>query len=66
MKKEKIQEIIDMKNRLLLVLGYGAAIMFELRHYLPQDKKDGLNWYLEAINNIVYMDKPLPPMPNKK
>lgn len=63
MKELDIDKLIQTNNRLLLVLGYGSAVMIELDKYLPHDKKAGMYWFLQAMENIVYTDKPLPPMP---
>ena len=65
MKKENdiLNKMYEMNSRLLLVLGYGAAIMSELGDVLPENKKEGIYWYLQAMENLVYLDKPLPPMP---
>jgi hypothetical protein len=63
MKEIDIDAIIAMNSRLLLVLGYGAAVMLEIGKYLSENMKDGMYWYLQAMENIVYTDKPLPTMP---
>jgi hypothetical protein len=63
MKELDINKLIDMNSRLLLVLGYGTAVMLELGKFLPEEKKEGLYWFVQAMENLVYLDKPLPPMP---
>ncbi len=64
MKELDVDALINMNSRLLLVLGYGTAVMIELGKYLPENKKDGLYWFIQAMENLVYLDKPLPPMPS--
>jgi hypothetical protein len=60
-----IQKIIDMNNRLCLVLGYATAIISELAVGMPENRKDGYHWMMGAIENLLYLDKPLPPMRKK-
>ena len=52
-----------MNQRLLLVMGYATSVILELGRYVPEERKQGVYWVIEAIENIVYLDKPLPPMP---
>ena len=63
MTDEDIDKLVKINQRLLLVMGYGTSVMMELGKHLPHDKKDGVNWYFKAVQNIVYLDQPLPPMP---
>lgn len=60
MKEQDVKHLIDMNSRLLLVLGYGTAVMLELGKYLPEENKSGLYWFIQAMENLVYLDKPLP------
>lgn len=63
MNDENIKHLLDMNARLLLVMGYATSVLLELGQYVTEEKKQGLYWVIEAIENIVYLDKPLPPMP---
>jgi len=66
MKEKEIQEIIDMNYRALTLLGYATSLIMDyretcvLRH---TDEKKKCDWFLEALNNVVYLNKPLPEMP---
>lgn len=63
MTDDNIERLIQMNQRLLLVMGYATSVILELGKYVPEEKKHGVYWVVEAIENIVYLDKPLPPMP---
>lgn len=63
MNEENIDKLIQMNQRLLLVMGYAMSVLLELKKCLPEERKKGLYWVAEAVENIVYLDKPLPPMP---
>jgi hypothetical protein len=68
MKKEEIEKIIHMNQRLLLILGYGSAVMMDLMDHIKPEatgiyKNEGYAWFMQAIENLVYLDKSLPPMP---
>lgn len=64
MTNEEIDKLVYMNTRLLIVLGYALAYRdpplnkdidsIEYKKYL---------WLMNAVENLVYLDKPLPPMP---
>ncbi len=61
--EDNIDKLIQINYRLLLVMGYAASVILELGKHVPEQNKEGINWVIEAIENIVYLDKPLLPMP---
>lgn len=63
MTEDNIASLIQMNQRLLLVMGYATSVILELGKFVPEEKKQGVYWVIEAIENIVYLEKPLPPMP---
>jgi hypothetical protein len=63
MNDDNVDKLIQMNQRLLLVMGYATSVILELGKYVPEENKQGVYWVIEAIENIVYLDKPLPPMP---
>lgn len=63
MNEENVDKLIQMNQRLLLVMGYTTSVLIELGKLLPEEKKQEIYWIIESIENIVYLDKPLPPMP---
>lgn len=60
MHDEAWDKLTQMNNRLLLLLGYTASLLMELAHKLPEDDKHTLTKVIEAIDNVVYLDKPFP------
>jgi len=64
MDSEEIKRLVHMNERLLLVMGFVTSVIFNTKHLVPEEKRHGMNWFLEAMENIVYLDKPLPPMPD--
>jgi len=65
MTDEEIKRITHLNERLLLVMGFATSVIMELGRYVPEEKKEGVYWVIEAIENLVYLDKPLPPMPTR-
>lgn len=63
MTDDNVEKLIQMNQRLLLVMGYATSVILELGKCVPEEKKEGIYWVIEAIENIFYLDKPLPPMP---
>jgi hypothetical protein len=63
MTEDNIDKLIQMNQRLSLVIGYATSVIIELGKHMPEEKKQGMYWVIEAVENIIYLDKPLPPMP---
>jgi hypothetical protein len=64
MKELNVQDIIDANFRILLLLGYATSIVIsyeKLEAY--HDDSDKCKWFYDAIQKVVYENKPLPPMP---
>ncbi len=60
MTDEQINKIINCNYRLLLLLGYATSMLFECEDNIT---KKQFEWFKQSIDNIVYLDKPLPPFP---
>lgn len=65
MTDENIEKLIQMNQRLLLVMGYATSIIVHLRQYIPIEDDHPVAWFIQAMENIVYLDKPFPPMPER-
>lgn len=65
MTDEEIKRITHLNERLLLVMGFATSVIMELGRYVPEEKKEGVYWVIESIENLVYLDKPLPPFPER-
>jgi hypothetical protein len=42
-----------------------SALLFEIKHNLPQSEHWKFEWIDDAIQNVIYLKKPIPPMPRK-
>lgn len=60
--QEEIEKLIHMNQRLNLILGYAMGFIKK-----PAIKEGEVflkyDWLVNAIENLLYLDKPLPPMP---
>lgn len=64
MKEIDIQQIIDMNYRVLTLLGIATSLIIEYEQYCTQHTDSSrCKWFLDAIQAVVYENKPLPPMP---
>lgn len=61
--KSDIENMVHMNQRLLLILGFGTSIVLELRKLMDNPDDPRVLWFIQAMENVVYLDKPLPPMP---
>lgn len=61
MTEESIKELIDTNYRLLLLLGYSTALVMDYKNLNTyHDNESKCNWFMQAVNNVVYLKKPLP------
>lgn len=58
----KLAKLVQMNQTLLYILGYATSFASELKLKTAEDKKK-YRWLMDAIDNVVYLDKPLPPKP---
>lgn len=58
MNEEQINKVIGMNQQLLLLLGFATALIDTVDAYVDPKKTEWLN---KCIENLVYLDKPLPP-----
>lgn len=59
---DDIEKIIQMNQRLNLILGYAMGFITKPPGMCKEDKIK-YDWLIQAIENLLYLDKPLPPMP---
>lgn len=59
--EEHLEYLTHMNQRLNLVLGYAMAFVFEKSKSNKMDAQ--YKWLCNAVENLIYLDKPLPPMP---
>ena len=63
-KEIDVQELININHRLLLLLGFTTSLvasykLLEVYH----DDKEKCDWFFNAVQAVVYENKPLPPLP---
>jgi hypothetical protein len=64
MTEEQINKIIGMNQQVLMLLGIATALLKTPDCEQPDDEYwIKYNWFIKAIENVVYLDKPIPPMP---
>ncbi len=61
MTDESIQNLIDTNYRVLTLLGYATSLVMDYKKLEAyHDNLDKCNWLLQAINDVIYLKKPLP------
>lgn len=65
-KSIEIQDVINMNYRVLTLLGIATSLIADCRNDSPNNKKYKFDWFMDAINDVVYLNKPLPPLPEKE
>lgn len=63
MKELDVQELINMNYRILTLLGYATAIIHDSPILQLGNNDQKYQWFMQAIQAVVYENKPLPPMP---
>lgn len=63
MTDEEIEKLTRINFRLSLMLGYCCAFIYEYSKNLSESEKEKYDWLMESIENVLYLDKPLPRMP---
>lgn len=59
-----IQELVDFEFKILTLLGYAKSIVINYKSLEAyHDDKEKCEWFLDAVQAVVYENKPLPPMP---
>lgn len=67
MKDDELKALLEANQRLLLILGYASNFICERGKQLKSQQNlieiEKYEWLMSAIENVVYLNKPLPPMP---
>ena len=64
MNNEDVEKLIQINQRLSLVLGYAMGfIKPPFASYADDEVFLKYKWLITSIENLMYLDKPLPPMP---
>lgn len=63
-KELDIQALIDTNYRVLTLLGIATSFIMDLKKLEAyHDQSEKCDWFIQAIENVVYLNKPLPKMP---
>lgn len=66
MKELDVQQLIDMNYRVLILLGIGTKMIMDYRKLEAyHDDSADCDWWMKAIQAVVYENKPIPPLPNE-
>lgn len=60
MNEKEIEKLIHMNQRLNLVLGYAIGFIMPYGQTLEGNDLEKYRWLCNAIDNLCYLDKPLP------
>lgn len=64
MNEVQIKQIIDTNYRILLLLGYATSIVGDYQRLEAyHDDSEKCKWFFDAVQAVVYENKPLPPLP---
>lgn len=64
MKELDVQELVNMNYRILTLLGFATSIVSDYKALEAyHDKSKKCDWFMSAIQAVVYENKPLPSLP---
>lgn len=64
MQEIDVEHLINMNYRVLTLLGIATAIIGDYKDLDAfHDKSHKCDWFMQAVENVVYLNKPIPPMP---
>jgi len=58
-----IQELIDMNHRVITLLGIATSLLMECKVTRPKYEHYKFDWFLQALDDVVYLKKSLPLLP---
>ena len=62
-KELDIDNLINMNYRVLTLLGIATSIIMDYEKLAYHDNSAKCKWFMEAISDVVYRNKPIPPLP---
>lgn len=66
MKEIDIQELINVNYRLCTLIGIGTKMIMDYRKLEAyHDNSDDCDWWMKALQAVIYENKPIPPLPNE-
>jgi hypothetical protein len=65
MTEEWQQNMMNLNFRLLMLLGMVTPLLIDYKDLLHKSNHYKVDWFMDAINAVVYENKPIPPLPEK-
>jgi hypothetical protein len=63
-KEIDIENLINMNYRVITLLGIATSIIMDYRDLEAyHDKSEKCDWFMKAIQDVVYENKPIPAFP---
>ncbi len=60
---DEVDRMLHMTQRLNLILGYAMGFIMPYGRTLKGEDKEKYKWLVQAVENLLYLNKPLPRMP---
>ena len=60
MNNDEITKMIRMNERLNFLLGYSLGFIMPFKNFYNEMEKKQYDWLMKAVENICYLDIPLP------
>jgi hypothetical protein len=64
-KEFDIENLINVNCRLLILLGMVTPLLLDFKDSKHKSEHYKIDWVLDALNAVVYENKPLPPFPER-
>lgn len=62
MTDDEIKRITNMNRDLLYIIEFATPLILELIHLLPEEDQSVIVWIMQGLDNIIYKNKPFPPL----
>lgn len=62
---EDIRNLMKLNSRLLLLLGMITPLLIDCKYSRPKAEHYKFYWFTDALNAVIYENKPIPPFPDK-
>lgn len=63
--QEQIDYVVEKQRNLLTILGVVSTVLIEMGGRMPQEQRPAVTWIMQALENVIYQNKPLPPFPER-
>lgn len=64
MKELDVEQLINMNYRVITLLGIATSFIMDYKNLEAyHDNSEKCDWFFNALQKVIYENKPLPPMP---